>query len=175
MPREDLCAGECKRCRGSGTRYDCDDADDACPVTSWEPWGNCTYESFCAPNGSRTRTGTDYVCTDGKCNPEAVTETETAPCDRGTENKTCQDPVIVEGLCRSSSICAQSGTQTVTTTTYTCKSGDCVSATSSERRTCPLDTNGDECGSTPCDTPGPSRRKLCCFNGSCNQICSDCI
>ena len=159
----------------------------SCGTTTYGDWSSCGgFNGTCGNTGTRSRTATDRVCSDGGCT--SVTRTETASCTRNTNGTSCgADDFTAWSSCGGfSGTCGESGSQSRTRTEYECSSGSCTSSNFTENRSCSRDTDGANCGSStegawsscggfsgPCDTTGTQTRTVTdrrCANGSCSSV-----
>lgn len=152
---------------------DCQEPPDACrlPGTCDEGSGTCTFpQKDCSE--------LDGDCTSGACDPatgECIAEpkNEDAPCGAETN---CQEV----GDCDfGGSTCAESGTQALTCTDFTCQAGECTAGDPyDDSASCSRDTEDDSCdqeliGCTVCQGDCSGGTQTCdfqnyaCSNGSC--------
>ncbi|NOK21129.1 kelch repeat-containing protein [Corallococcus carmarthensis] len=156
--------------------------------TSYGGWGSCGgFDDSCDTTGTQSRTVTASTCGTGTCNA-SNTSTETQACTRAAPNTSCAAPSYgAWSVCSFSDVCAQTGTQsrTVTTSSYSCATGQCVASTSTETQSCTRNTNGNSCGapsaggwgtcsgySSTCDETGTQSRSVTsytCSNGTCGS------
>jgi prepilin-type N-terminal cleavage/methylation domain-containing protein len=137
-----------------------------CPPSAYSAWsacGGCSYASTCAVSGAgtQTRSLTTYT-SDSNCNCVAsnTTESQSCSCTRSTAGATCA--ATVYGACGYATICAESGTQSVTT--YTCQNQSCAGTTTSA--SCGArSTAGTSCGASYWACSGA---QACPYN----QVCS---
>ena len=172
----DTCmGGTCSQHAGSPCGALCDEAADRCnecasasdcPGSSNGSWSGCGgFGGTCGQDGSRTRDVTTYSCEGGSC--RASTSTETGGCSRDTNGNSCgSDDVGPWGGCSGSGMCATSGNQTRTVTTFACADGGCRGGDSTESQSCPLDPTGDPCDDgDPCTDPD-----RCTGSGTCRGV-----
>lgn len=139
----------------------------SCGSSTFGSWGTCSYGTTCAESGSRTRTRTDQVCTNGACGPQNSTETDTSGCTRTTSGQSCgTTQTSAWGSCSYGTTCATSGSRTRSVTTYTCGMGACNSSASTETDTsgCGRSTSGNSCGTTSYGSWG-----ACGYSGQCDN------
>jgi len=125
------------------------DTDDiTCGETEIGPWTECSYGGTCATYGLRTRSVTTRQCESGACSSTIVIESET--CTRDVLGTTCGTTQVGSwSACASASgDCSDIGTQSRTVTTYSCSGGTCAASSSTESRSCELDSNGATCDTT---------------------------
>ncbi|MBA2663971.1 MAG: hypothetical protein H0U74_16905 [Bradymonadaceae bacterium] len=128
-------------------------------------WGACESldsDDVCGTDGIERRIMQVGTCSEsGQC---VFTETEesaeiTRSCERVTDDLPCGDPEESNlTACTNAVICATTGTQKVTITSYTCGSGVCNSGSETITRACARQTEGDTCQNTLTTAPGPCTR-----------------
>lgn len=146
-----------------------------CTPPSYGAWSMCSYANMCSTTGSRTRSVTTYTCGGGSCNASNSTETDTTGCNRTIGAIECSPPVYGGWSgCSYAATCSESGSRTRSVTTYTCGSGSCNSASSTETDTagCVRDTDLTVCSGAPsCSCQCPVCEVRCsgsrCVNGTC--------
>lgn len=156
----------------------------ACAAPSYGAWSACSFSNVCAQTGTQTRTVTShaYDCASGQC--VASTSTETQSCTRNTNGNSCGS---TSGGCTTcsgfSDICDETGTQSCSTTNYTCSGGTCsASSTSTQTVACTVSKAGTVCDSSEscgacsfgdyCTTQGSqscSESYSTCSGGSCRS------
>jgi choice-of-anchor A domain-containing protein len=116
--------------------------------TSHGTWGSCGgFSDFCDTTGTQSRTVTASTCGAGTCSPSS-SSTERQECTREAPDTTCAQPIYGEwSACGNSNTCAQTGTKsrTVTSSVYSCATGQCVESTSTETQNCTRNTDGVLC------------------------------
>ncbi|MEW6431281.1 MAG: hypothetical protein AB1730_07205 [Myxococcota bacterium] len=123
----------------------------SCGSSTFGAWSSCSYAGQCSETGSRTRTRTDAVCSNGTCGTVTATETDTSACGRTTTGQSCGTTTTgAWSTCSYANTCSTSGSRTRTVTTYTCGSGACNTDTRTETDTsaCGRTTTGQSCGTT---------------------------
>lgn len=140
----------------SGSACVCADSGNAGPGTScgaatFGPYGACSYADVCALSGSRTRTRTDPVCSNGACTMTMTTETDTSGCGRSTDGTSCGGAVCSAfGACTyADPTCSNSGTRSRTCTPAVCVSGACgngAAYTDTDTAGCARNQDGRTCG-----------------------------
>ncbi|WP_309888461.1 kelch repeat-containing protein, partial [Archangium sp.] len=155
--------------------------------TSTGAWGSCEgFNDYCDTTGTQSRTVTDSTCGAGTCSASS-TSTETQACTRPAPNTSCAAPSYGGwSACSFSDVCANTGTQsrTVTSYGYNCASGTCVASTSTETQSCTRPSPTGSCGPTSyggwgtceragnyCSTSGTQSRSVTsytCGGGTCN-------
>lgn len=163
----DAGSGECERAA------DCDDGEvcttDACTdgVCVNEPADGtaCDDGLFC--NGLDS-------CTGGTCAEHAGTPCVGATvCDEAGDRCTgcsgdadCPDPSAgAWGTCAYEDECAESGTQSRVTRSFSCEAGACVPSDATETQACTRTTEGDSCAASTCASWGTCGG----FSGTCGE------
>lgn len=145
--------------------------------------GDCAYSSPCAETGSRPVTTIRPLCSAGRCEPVASSDSE--PCSRSTEGALCGSEVCEDwSPCTSAAECATTGTQSRTCRAEACSSGTCGAVGSrTETASCTIDSSGMDCSirrtCRPCRArggacpPGMMGTRICigpdgnCTDGRC--------
>jgi len=158
-----------------------------CGTTTFSAYTACSYASQCASTGSRTRTRTDPVCASGTCSAVQTTETDTAGCNRTTDNTSCGASTYgAYGSCGYANSCSETGSRTRTRTDPVCQAGSCGSTNATETDTtgCSRSTSGQSCNTTntgawtacsyaaTCSTSGSRTRQVTsstCGSSACNS------
>jgi hypothetical protein len=123
----------------------------SCGTSTFGHWSACSYADACSETGTRTRTRTDSICSNGTCTTVTTTETDSTGCTRSTSGQSCGTTQYGSwSACSYGSTCANSGSRTRSVTTYTCGNGTCNASTTTETDTagCARNTDGTSCGST---------------------------
>ncbi len=179
----DPCAAPtvCNVDRCVGCRNDGDCPDDTVP-----PYGACEYSDTCDQRAVRRRTVTSFTCQAEEC--IGADSEQTDDCTRDTNGNSCGSDSVGgwSGCSGFSNTCDETGTRSRDRTTFTCNSGSCDSATSTETGSCSRDTDGTMCQDTDrpawgdcgefsttndCDETGVQRRTVTtysCAGGSCD-------
>jgi hypothetical protein len=157
--------------------------------TVWGPFGVCgNFDGTCDASGTQTRTRTDHTCVVGACTE--TTRNESADCLRNTDGITCNTPTQSCDVCGGfADNCDNTGTQSCTSTSFTCQNETCTPSSTTVSVECTRNTNGTTCAPdttscTPCMWPSlcaetaPPQSCTCssftCQSGSCSQQDSSC-
>ncbi|MCA9606149.1 MAG: hypothetical protein KC619_11170, partial [Myxococcales bacterium] len=170
---ESACGATEECCGGSCVPAGCDDrdpcTDDACGggagCTHTPNTATCDDGVFC--NGADTcGGGTCSTHAGDPCSGASVCDETSGSCVGCVGDADCPDPVAGSwGSCGYADVCAQTGTQERTVTSYRCMGGSCRATPSMESRACSRSTNGNSCGSTTFGTWGSCGG----FSGTCDE------
>ncbi|MEZ4337424.1 MAG: hypothetical protein R3B82_12455, partial [Sandaracinaceae bacterium] len=169
---ESACGATEECCGGTCVPAGCDDrdpcTDDTCggaACTHTPNTATCDDGVFC--NGADTcGGGTCSTHAGDPCSGASVCDETSGSCVGCVGDADCPDPVAGSwGSCGYADVCAQTGTQERTVTSYRCMGGSCRATPSMESRACSRSTNGNSCGSTTFGTWGSCGG----FSGTCDE------
>ncbi len=151
----DACAG-CE-CRG----------DSDCAGVVEGPWSACEgFDGPCDESGMQSRVVTDWRCVASRCT--AFDNTVTQACHRPVEGAACGSIAAGEWTeCVYGDGCRDTGTRSRSVTQMVCRSGACVTESTSETDECSRSTDGVSCREGDCWGR--------CFGGTCAAGCGGLI
>ncbi len=114
------------------------------------------FNGACDESGTQTCTTRSYTCSNGQCNPSGTSGSWTQSCTVNRNGESCGGGDDCDSCSGFSGACDESGTQTCTTTSYTCSSGQCnLTSSSSRTQACSVSREGAVCnGASTCSGCG---------------------